>query len=96
MPERQRTTVFIRADGTVVGIYNDVMLAVSGGDPLAVTRVSKIEFNHALQQWEARRVVDNSLLCRNVSREECVRREVEILTEEMQKKLEQSSDFVLT
>lgn len=63
--------------GWVQAVYGDRLRDLALG-PLEVTRASNVEFNHELQQWEAR-TPTGELIASGPNRDEVIREEVKVI-----------------
>jgi hypothetical protein len=78
----------IRKDGRkVVSVYNDDMQKhfrpVLGAPK--VTRASHVHYDDEREVWVAHRADDGTVLCESTSRDECLKEEVRLLNEELNK-----------
>lgn len=67
------------ADGTVTGLWSDLIPLQAIGTITETRRVSTIEFDVNDQRWKVRKVNESAVLFTNASREECLRWEREHL-----------------
>jgi len=69
----------------VHAVYNDTLASLPLGK-LQVERASNVEFNEATQEWEAK-YPDGRLMHTGKSRDDVIMREVETITQEIEKTL---------
>lgn len=83
---RTTITAFLLPNGEVSGMYSDHLRLQGLTHVRALQRESHVEFNTESQQWEARDTV-GKLLVESVSRDECIREEMRILTSKLEREL---------
>ncbi len=77
--------VFIDTAGDVHLVYEDKIANVIDGVK-TMKRASNVEFNEASQEWEAR-YPDGSLLCKDRSRDKCLKEEVIVVEKNLEAEL---------
>lgn len=72
------TRLFVRPDGSVHGVYTDLVRELVPAGSLQIQRASTVEWNSEDLVWESR-LQGGWLLCSHESREECVRMEHQLI-----------------
>ena len=76
-----RQVIRFSTSGKFKSIYSDKLASLNLGD-FRVERASDVEYDHTRKVWIARER-NGKFLCESPSREECVKREVEILSKQI-------------
>ena len=76
-----RQTIRFTNDGKFKYIYSDKLASLDLGE-FQVERASDVDYDHTRKVWVARDK-DGNFLCESVSRDECIKREVELLSQKL-------------